>query len=68
MNRSPENVKGQNWLNVVRTLYQDAWRRAHDASLTESVEKYRNELMIAWEMEHSKIRILVHIDTKKLLR
>lgn len=55
MGREPENVKGLNWLTVVRALYQDAWRRAHDVSLTESVEKYRNELMIAWEMEHSKI-------------
>ena len=45
-----EDVEGNNslnWLQVVRTLYQDAWKRAHNDSLPETVEKYRNDLMVA---------------------
>jgi hypothetical protein len=42
-----QDVTGTKWLDVVRTLYQDAWKRGHDNSLPETVEKYRNDLMVA---------------------
>lgn len=42
-----KDVTGTKWLGVVRELYQDAWRRAHDNSLPETVQKYRNDLMVA---------------------
>jgi len=42
-----KDVTGTKWLDVVRTLYQDAWKRGHDNSLPETVEKYRNDLMVA---------------------
>jgi len=42
-----KDVEGIKWLDVVRELYQDAWKRAHNAALPETVEKYRNDLMVA---------------------
>jgi hypothetical protein len=42
-----KDVEGIKWLNVVRELYQDAWKRAYNAALPETVEKYRNDLMVA---------------------
>jgi hypothetical protein len=41
------DVSGLNWLKVVRESYQDAWKRAHDVALPETVAKYRNDLMVA---------------------
>lgn len=42
-----QDVTGTKWLDVVRELYQDAWKRAHNDALPETVEKYRNDLMVA---------------------
>lgn len=42
-----KDVAGTKWLDVVRELYQDAWKRAHNDALPETVEKYRNDLMVA---------------------
>ena len=42
-----QDVTGLKWLDVVRVLYQDAWKRGHDGSLPETVEKYRNDLLVA---------------------
>lgn len=44
---APKDVTGLKWLEVVRDLYQDAWRRAHNPQLAEGVEKYRNDLLVA---------------------
>lgn len=41
-----KDVTGIKWLDVVRELYQDAWRRAH-TNKPETIEKYCNDLMIA---------------------
>ena len=41
------DVTGLKWLDEVRRLYQDAWKRGHDDSLPETVEKYRNDLLVA---------------------
>jgi hypothetical protein len=46
MGTQAKDVEGVKWLDVVRDLYQDAWRRAHSNS-PETVEKYRNDLMVA---------------------
>jgi hypothetical protein len=46
MGNMAKDVTGVNWVNVVRELYQDAWRRAH-SDAPETVEKYRNDLMVA---------------------
>jgi hypothetical protein len=42
-----QDVTGLKWLDVVRELYQDAWKRGHDSSLPETVDKYRNDLLVA---------------------
>jgi hypothetical protein len=47
MGAQAKDVTGIKWLDVVRGLYQDAWRRAHDDAKPETVEKYRNDLMVA---------------------
>ena len=47
MGQQAKDVSGTKWLDVVRELYQDAWRRAHDDALPETVERYRNDLMVA---------------------
>jgi hypothetical protein len=46
MGTQAKDVKELKWLDVVRDLYQDAWKRAHSNS-PETVEKYRNDLMVA---------------------
>src|SRR5207253_2537068 len=45
---NPPSARKLEWLDVVRDLYQQAWSRANDNNIPESVEKYRNELMVAW--------------------
>jgi hypothetical protein len=47
MGTKAKDVTGIKWLDVVRELYQDAWKRAHNDALPETVEKYRNDLMVA---------------------
>lgn len=47
MGSDAKDVTGLNWLAEVRALYQDAWRRGHNNSLPETVEKYRNDLLVA---------------------
>lgn len=47
MGSEAKDVTGIKWLDVVRELYQDAWRRAHNDALPETIEKYRNDLMVA---------------------
>jgi hypothetical protein len=47
MGSNAKDVGGVKWLDEVRALYQDAWRRGHDASLPETVGKYRNDLLVA---------------------
>jgi hypothetical protein len=47
MGAQAKDVTGTKWVDVVRELYQDAWRRAHDDAKPETVEKYRNDLMVA---------------------
>jgi hypothetical protein len=47
MGSQAKDVTGVKWLDEVRALYQDAWRRGHDDSLPETVEKYRNDLLVA---------------------
>jgi len=47
MGSDAKDVTGIKWLDEVRRLYQDAWKRGHDDSLPESVEKYRNDLLVA---------------------
>lgn len=47
MGSNAKDVTGVKWLDEVRALYQDAWKRGHDASLPETVDKYRNDLLIA---------------------
>ena len=47
MGSNARNVRGLRWLQVVRELYQDAWKRAYDTTIPETVEKYRNVLMVA---------------------
>lgn len=44
---SGQDVTGVKWLAVVRATYQDAWMRAHNSSLPNTIEKYRNDLMVA---------------------
>jgi len=47
MGSDAKDVTGTKWLDEVRRLYQDAWKRGHNDSLPESVEKYRNDLLVA---------------------
>jgi hypothetical protein len=47
MGSGAKDVTGVKWLDEVRALYQDAWKRGHDDSLPETVEKYRNDLLVA---------------------
>lgn len=47
MASNAKDVTGLKWLDEVRALYQDAWKRGHNNSLPETVEKYRNDLMVA---------------------
>jgi hypothetical protein len=47
MGSSAKDVTGIKWLDEVRALYQDAWKRGHDTSLPETVAKYRNDLLVA---------------------
>lgn len=47
MGSQAKDVTGLKWLDEVRALYQDAWKRGHDDSLPETVEKYRNDLLVA---------------------
>jgi len=47
LGNNAREVDGIKWLDVVRELYQDAWKRAHNDALPETVEKYRNDLMVA---------------------
>jgi hypothetical protein len=47
MGSNAKDVTGLKWLDEVRTLYQDAWTRGHNTSLPETVEKYRNDLLVA---------------------
>lgn len=47
MGTQAKDVEGIKWPDVVRDLYQDAWRRAHNDALPENVERYRNDLMVA---------------------
>lgn len=47
MGNNAKDVTGLKWLDEVRALYQDAWTRAHNTSLPETVEKYRNDLLVA---------------------
>ena len=47
MGTHAKDVTGTKWLDQVRALYQDAWKRGHDDSLPETVEKYRNDLLVA---------------------
>lgn len=42
-----EGANSLNWVPVIKKLYQDAWKRSHDSALPETVEKYRNDLMVA---------------------
>jgi len=41
------DVTGTKWLDEVRRLYQDAWTRGHNNSLPETIERYRNDLLVA---------------------
>ena len=47
MGSNAKDVTGVKWLDEVRALYQDAWKRGHDNSLPETVGKYRNDLLVA---------------------
>lgn len=47
MGSDAKDVTGTKWLDEVRRLYQDAWKRGHNDALPESVEKYRNDLLVA---------------------
>jgi|GEM_PF-2234480 len=47
MGHKAKDVNGIAWVDVVRELYQDAWKRAHDDTSPETVQKYRNDLMVA---------------------
>lgn len=47
LGQAAKDVSGNNWLKIVRELYQDAWKRAHNNALPETVEKYRNILLLA---------------------
>ena len=47
MGSNAKDVTGIKWLDEVRALYQDAWKRGHNDELPESVEKYRNDLLVA---------------------
>ena len=47
MGSNAKDVTGIKWLDEVRALYQDAWKRGHNDSLPETVGKYRNDLLVA---------------------
>jgi hypothetical protein len=47
MRGDAKEVTGTKWIGVIRDLYKAAWQRAHNDSLPETIEKYRNDLMVA---------------------
>lgn len=48
LHQSPTDSSDEKFLGIIRSAYQDAWRRSTDASLPETVGKYRNDLLAAY--------------------
>jgi hypothetical protein len=48
LHQVPTDTSDEKFLAVIRTVYQDAWKRATNLSLPETVGKYRNDLIAAY--------------------
>ena len=49
LHRTPIATTKSQFASVVRDLYQDAWKRANDPTSPETIGKYRNDLIIAYQ-------------------
>lgn len=51
LQRPPTDTTGEKYLEIIRECYQDAWTRANDPGLPETVGKYRNDLIAAYHFQ-----------------